>query len=473
MLSSRESRLLIMKFGGTSVGNSEAISKTVEMVRQGREEWGKVVVVVSALGGVTDLLLEGARTSADGCNKTTSSIKNELRGRHFDVIEDLLSDEKVKVQARFYCEKLLDRWESLCNAIRELGETTPRALDAVSSIGEKLSSHLVALVLDASGISSCCQVSTEFFITDSNFQAAHPDMSVTREKTRSALVPLLDNGIVPVVTGFIGSNSEGVTTTLGRGGSDYSAAILAAVLEADEVWICTDVNGVMSADPRIVPEAMTIQELSFLELAELAFFGARVVHPMTVRPVVEAGINLVIKNTFDPSHPGTRLISDSEIVVNGIMKAVTSFKGQRLITVEGRGMLGVPGVAARTFSAVAATGTNVILIIQASSEQSISFAVPSKSADRVIDALTNAFALELSTRDIDRISTSGESAIITAVGSGMCSKPEVFGKIFSSLGKNDLNIRAIAQGSSSVSVSLVVDAGDAEQAVRSLHSLVV
>ncbi|MFH1964960.1 MAG: aspartate kinase [Acidobacteriota bacterium] len=473
MLSSRESRLLIMKFGGTSVGNSEAISKTVEMVRQGREEWNKVVVVVSALGGVTDLLLEGARTSADGCNKTTSSIKNELRGRHFGVIEDLLSDDKVKVQARFYCEKLLDRWESLCNAIRELGETTPRALDAVSSIGEKLSSHLVALALDASGISSCCQVSTEFFITDSNFQAAHPDMSVTREKTRAALFPLLENGIVPVVTGFIGSNSEGVTTTLGRGGSDYSAAILAAVLEADEVWICTDVNGVMSADPRIVPEAMTIPELSFQELAELAFFGARVVHPMTVRPVVEAGINLVIKNTFDPSHPGTRLIADSEIVVNGIMKAVTSFKGQRLITVEGRGMLGVPGVAARTFSAVAATGTNVILIIQASSEQSISFAVPCKCADKVIEALTNAFALELSTRDIDRISTSGESAIITAVGSGMCNKPEVFGKIFSSLGKNDLNVNAIAQGPSSVSVSLVVDAGDAEQAVRSLHSLVV
>ncbi len=473
MLSSREPRLLIMKFGGTSVGNAEAISKTVEMVRQSREEWDKVVVVVSALGGVTDLLLEGARTSANGCNKTTSSIKNELRDRHFAVIESLLPDEYVQKQAEFYCEKLLDRWESLCNAIRELGETTPRALDAVSSIGEKLSAHLVALALDASGINSCCQISTEFFITDSNFQAAHPNMRVTREKTRAALFPLLENGITPVVSGFIGSNSEGVTTTLGRGGSDYSAAILAAVLEANEVWICTDVNGVMSADPRIVPEAMTIPELSFLELAELAFFGAKVVHPMTVRPVVEAGINLVIKNTFDPSHPGTRLIVDSEIEVNGIMKAVTSFKGQRLITVEGRGMLGVPGVAARTFSAVAATGTNVILIIQASSEQSISFAVPSKSADRVIGALTYAFALELSTRDIDKISTSGESAVITAVGSGMCSKPEVFGNIFSSLGKNDLKVNAIVQGSSAVSVSLVVDAVDAERAVISLHSLVV
>ncbi len=473
MLSSREPRLLVMKFGGTSIGNTEAISKAVEMVRLGRKEWDNVVVVVSALGGVTDLLLEAARTSADGCNKTTASIKNELRKRHFTVIEELLDDDKIQEQARFYCEKLLDRWESLCNAIRELGETTPRALDAVSSIGEKLSAHLVALVLDASGLKSCCQVSTEFFETDSNFQSAHPDMSVTREKTRAALMPLLENGIIPVVTGFIGSNKEGITTTLGRGGSDYSAAILAAVLEADEVWICTDVNGVMSADPRIVPDARTIPELSYLELAELAFFGAKVVHPMTVRPVVETGINLLIKNTFDPAHPGTRLISDSEISVSGIMKAVTSFKGQKLVTVEGRGMLGVPGVAARTFSAVAATGTNVILIIQASSEQSISFAVPSRNADKVIEALTATFALELSTRDIDRISASEDSAIITAVGCGMCSRPEVFGNIFGSLGESDLNVKAIAQGSSSVSVSLVVNAKDAELAVRSLHSLVV
>jgi len=473
MLSSREPRLLVIKFGGTSVGNSSAISQAVEMVRGSLKEWDRVVVVVSALGGVTDLLLEGARTSADGCNKTTSSIKTELRSRHFAIIEDLIPDAKIQEQARFYCDKLLDRWESLCNAIRELGETTPRALDAVSSIGEKLSSHLVALALDAAGTHSCCQVSTEFFITDSNFQAAHPDMSVTREKTREALLPLLENGIVPVVTGFIGSTPSGVTTTLGRGGSDYSAAILAAVLGADEVWICTDVDGVMSADPRIVPEATTIPELSFLELAELAFFGAKVVHPMTVRPVVETGIRLVIKNTFNPTHPGTRLITDSEIKVNGIMKAVTSFKGQRLITVEGRGMLGVPGVAARTFGAVAATGTNVILIIQASSEQSISFAVPSNRADKVIDALAEAFALELSTRDIDRISSSGESAIITAVGCGMCSRPEVFGNIFSSLGKSDLQVTAIAQGSSPVSVSLVVSAADAEAAVKSLHSLVV
>jgi len=472
MLSSVEPRLLVMKFGGTSVGNSEAISSAVEMVRKGLEEWDNVVVVVSALGGVTDLLLEGALTSADGCNKTTASIKNELRKRHFAVIDELLPEEKIREGARFFCEKLLDRWEILCNAIRELGETTPRALDAVSSIGEKLSSHLIALVLDARGISSCCQVSTEFFITDSNFQAAHPDMTVTRAKTRSALLPLLENGVVPVVTGFIGSNPDGVTTTLGRGGSDYSAAILAAVLEADEVWICTDVTGVMSADPRIVPDAMTIEELSYLELAELAFFGAKVVHPMTVRPVVETGINLVIKNTFDPSHPGTRLIADSQIKVDGIMKAVTSFKGQCLITVEGRGMLGVPGVAGRTFGAVAETGTNVILIMQASSEQSISFAVPSERADRVIEALNRTFAHELSNRDIDRISPSGECAIITAVGCGMCSRPEVFGNIFRSLGNSRLTVNATVQGSSSVSVSLVVAAGDAEEAVKSLHTLI-
>jgi aspartate kinase len=292
------------------------------------------------------------------------------------------------------------------------------------------------------------------------------------------LNPLLEEGSVIITTGFIGATPEGVITTLGRGGSDYSAAILGSVLPADEVWIWTDVNGVMTADPRLVPSAKTLPEINYSEVAELAYYGAKVLHPKTIRPVVEAGIGLRICNTFNPSHPGTRLVANGHS--NGkaykgeqVIKAVTAIRQQKLVTIEGRGMLGVPGVAARAFGAVASTGTSVPLISQASSEQSICFAVPSDSTDIVLDALQKNFSIELSERDIDRVWATDEIAIITVVGAGMRHTPGVAGKIFSQLGKKDVNVLAIAQGSSEVSISLVVDAADTENAVKALHELIV
>jgi aspartate kinase len=287
------------------------------------------------------------------------------------------------------------------------------------------------------------------------------------------LEPILARGLVPVVTGFIGVTSDGIATTLGRGGSDYSAAILGAVLPADDVWIWTDVDGVMTADPRLVPGAYTIPEMTYREIAELAYFGAKVLHPKTIRPVVEAGIGLRICNTFHPDLPGTRLVADGALNGRGSIKAVTAVNDQRLVTVEGRGMLGVPGVAARTFSAVASAHTSVAVIIQASSEQSICFAVPSDQVEGVLLALQTAFAAELANRDIDRIWASGEAVIITVVGAGMCAKPENAGRIFSALGEKGIPILAIAQGSSEMSVSLMVSAADSERAQCALHDLIL
>jgi aspartate kinase len=295
------------------------------------------------------------------------------------------------------------------------------------------------------------------------------------------LNPLLNEGIIPITTGFIGATPEGVITTLGRGGSDYSAAIIASVLPADDVWIWTDVDGVMTTDPRIVKEAKTLPEISYGEIAELAYYGAKVLHPKTIRPVVEAGIGLRICNTFNPSHPGTRLKANGHAAgSNGkaskgeqVIKAVTAIRSQRLVTIEGRGMLGVPGVAARAFGAVASTGTSVPLITQASSEQSICFAVPTESTRQVLDALQKNFALELSERDIDRVWATDEVAIITAVGSGTRNTPGVAGQIFSKLGDKDVNVLAIAHGSSDVSISMVVETKDTEVAVKALHELIV
>jgi aspartokinase/homoserine dehydrogenase 1 len=286
------------------------------------------------------------------------------------------------------------------------------------------------------------------------------------------LPPILKAGTVPVVTGFIGATRQGITTTLGRGGSDYTAAVLGAVLPADEVWIWTDVNGVMTADPRLVPEARTIDVLSYREVAELAYFGAKVLHPKTIRPVIEAGIPLSVLNTFQADHAGTRIVSDQAVRDSSVIKAVTAIRDLRLVTLEGRGMLGVPGVAARTFAAIASTHTSVPLISQASSEQSICFAVPSASVERVIAALQAEFTAEMQRRDIDKVWATSEVVIISVVGAGMRNTPGIAGRVFSTLGSEKVNVIAIAQGSSEVSISFIVDAADGTRTVQVLHRLI-
>jgi aspartate kinase len=365
----------------------------------------------------------------------------------------------------------------LCRAIAVLGEASPRALDAVASLGERMSVRLLCAVAQSAGVKAKFIEASEFIVTNAHFQNANPDFERTTEATRRCLNPILDDGLVVITTGFIGATPEGVISTLGRGGSDYSAGIIGSVLPADEVWIWTDVDGVMTADPRLVPAAKTLPEINYSEIAELSYYGAKVLHPKTIRPVVDAGIGLRICNTFNPSHPGTRLIanghSEGKPLDGGqVIKAVTAIRKQRLVTIEGRGMLGVPGVAARAFGAVASTGTSVPLITQASSEQSICFAIPTESTDQVLAALKKNFAIELLERDIDRIWATEDVSIITVVGLGMRHTPGVSGRIFSQLGNQGVNVLAIAQGSSEVSISLVVDTADTESAVSALHELI-
>jgi aspartate kinase len=298
-------------------------------------------------------------------------------------------------------------------------------------------------------------------------------LGLTREKTRQRLLPALAAHVTPVVTGFISATKDGVTTTLGRGGSDYSAAILADALDASEVWIWTDVDGVMTADPRLIPEARTIPILTYREISELAYFGAKVLHPKTIRPVIERGIKLRVCNTFAPEKPGTYLVAgNGGENASGDIKAITNVRGLQLVTVEGRGMLGVPGVAGRTFHAVAKTGTSVPLITQASSEQSICFAVPKEAAPDVLKALKKEFAVEIERNDIDRVWVGEEVVILTVVGEGMRYTPGIAGRTFSALGAENVNVIAIAQGSSEVSISTVIDAREALHALRALHALI-
>ncbi|MBI5964113.1 MAG: aspartate kinase [Chloroflexi bacterium] len=467
---------LVMKFGGTSVGSTDALMKATQIVKDARAEYPRVVVITSAMSGVTNLLLDSAALAANGKVDSLPSTESTLREKHFAAADDLIKDEKLREETKAEINSLILSLVDLCKAIAVLGEASPRAMDAVASIGERMSVRLLGAVVNDAGIKAKAIESSEFIITNAHYQSAHPDFKVTTEKTRAILNPMLDDGIVPVTTGFIGATPDGVITTLGRGGSDYSAAVIGSVLPADDVWIWTDVDGVMTTDPRIVKDAKTLPEITYSEIAELAYYGAKVLHPKTIRPVVDAGIGLRICNTFNPTHPGTRLIANAKVngkVDGQVVKAVTAIRNQRLVTIEGRGMLGVPGVAARAFGAVASTKTSVPLITQASSEQSICFAVPSESAESVINALQAVFASEIEDEDIDRVWMTENVSIITVVGVGMRHTPGVAGQVFTQLGNNKANVLAIAQGSSEVSISMVVAAADTELAVRSLHELIV
>ena len=487
---------LIMKFGGTSVGSPEAMAQVVEIIKHRRQEWPRLVVVTSALAGITNRVLKCASQAALGDNQTYQQAAQEFLDEHMAITNHLISNPRLRFAVKHELEQLILEFTNLCHAIEILGEASPRALDAVAAVGERMAVRVLAASLESAGVATRPLEATHLISTDDCFQDAHPEMSATRLRVQRELAPLLTAGKVPVVTGFIASTPTGVTTTLGRGGSDYSAAILGVALDATEVWIYTDVDGVMSADPRLTPEAHTIEQLSYREVAELAYFGARVLHPKSIRPVIESGINLRVLNTFNPSHPGTLIQADpnglapnglapsgaapigrtlngaAEKQPNGKIKAVTVISNQRLVTVEGRGMLGVPGVAARTFAAVAATGTSVPLITQASSEQSICFAVPGNAIQRVLSELETSFRVELARRDIDRIWATDEVVIITIVGAGMRSTPGIAGRIFSAVGDHEVNVIAIAQGSSEVSISIVVDALDTQHAIHAIHSLI-
>jgi aspartate kinase len=461
-----------MKFGGTSVGSAEAIERAACLIRHTLESWPQVVVVASAMSGVTDLLLKGANTAAAGDADTYKNVTRKLRQKHFNAIATLLNDGEDQSQVSAEIRHLIDHFQRLCQAVAVLGELTPRALDAISSMGEQMSIRIVAAYLRQVGQPAEAVDATDLILTDNGFQDAIPQMAETTRRTEARLRPLLENGVVPIVTGFIGASPEGVTTTLGRGGSDYSAAILGQALRADEVWIWTDVDGVMSADPRFVPDARTIPTLSYREVAELAYYGAKVLHPKTIRPCVENGIPLRIKNTFNPDHPGTVIVSNGT-AEQGDIKAVTAVKNQSLVTIEGRGMMGVPGIAARAFGAVAGIRVSVLLITQSSSEQSICFSIPESVTAQVTAALETEFVKELARRDIDRIWAERPVSVITTVGAGMRGTPGIAGRVFTALGNAGVNVLAIAQGSSECSISLVVSGEETAEAELAIHKLII
>ncbi len=467
---------LVMKFGGTSVGSPEALLQVLKIVQQSRQNWERVVVVTSAFSGVTDALVHSAQAAAQGNLAVFDQTLLMLKDRHIEALHRLVTNEESRISTIQQVESLLDHFSNLVQAIHVLGEASPRALDTVVSTGERLAILVLETIFRQSGLATRAVDAAQLIVTDDHYQNATPCLPESRDKIQKTLIPYLESGEIAVITGFLGATREGVRTTLGRGGSDYSAALLGVLLPADEVWIWTDVDGVMTADPRLAQNASTLPVLSYKEVSELAYFGAKVLHPKTIRPVVEAGIPLRVLNTFNPTHPGTLIRDDHaetfrESQSEPIIKAVTAVKNVQLITVEGTGMLGVPGMAARIFGAVATTGATVPLITEASSEQSLCFAVPQEMVQQVLRVLENILAEEIRLRNIDRIWASDPVVIVTAVCPFMRHKLGVAGKVFSVLAEHTVNVLAIAHGSSEVSISLVVDSRDLEATIHALHPL--
>jgi aspartate kinase len=437
------------------------MAATAEIVRRHAGE-AQLVVVVSAMHLVTESLLRAATAASRRETETWKHLGEELGRRHREVCQALIPvPDRALVQQEIDAQ--LATFDEFCSGFSLVRELTPRSLDSLTSLGEVMSAALLAACLRAGGLDAEAVDATKLIVTDDGFGNAGPLFGPTREKTGQVLGPLLERGVLPVVTGFRGATKEGVCTTLGRGGSDYSATILGAALPAQQIWIWTDVAGMMTADPRLVPEAQVISELSFREAIELSFFGAKVLHPKSLDLPAEAEIPVLIKDTFHPDQAGT-VIAGSSPRGTGV-RAIASTTEATLFTVTGGRSLPFTRLASLVFGWLDADRVSTLVVTQSSAENVLSFAVNRVDAPRVRRRLEREHGPSLA--GIDELADVG---VVVAVGEGMKGTPGIAARIFGSVGRLGINIAAIAQGSSELSISLVVTSGDVPAAVRAMHS---
>jgi aspartokinase/homoserine dehydrogenase 1 len=456
----------VLKFGGSSLATPATIRAAGAIVREAyRRE--PVIVVVSAFHGVTNQLLEGARVAERG-DAAYERVFDDIARRHRNAVTSLVT--RRRAQTRRQVDALLEELRSTLQGIHLLRHCPLRALDMTASFGERLSAVIVAAYVNHYHRAECVDART-IVRTDDQFTHAAVNFPATNRLTRARLGAMLRtrHPPIPVVTGFIGSTDDGQTTTIGRNGSDYSASIVGAAVRSGAIEIWTDVDGVLSADPRIVPAAFVLPEMSYEEAMELSYFGAKVIHSATIAPAVARRIPILIKNTFNPSAPGT-LISSKRAVGprDTFAKGITTVGDLSLLTVSGPGMVGVPGIAERLFRTLAASRVNIILISQASSEHTICFAVRSVDAGRGVEAIEHEFRHEVDDR-LMIVDHKPDQAILAVVGEGMKGRPGVSGKLFDSLGRNNININAIAQGASERNISCVIDASQQGRALNAIH----
>ena len=459
--------LEIHKFGGASLANAPAIKHAASIIRAHQNQT-RLVVVVSAMAGVTNALLDIAARAVRGDRAHTRTAVRALRTKHVQAARALIPKGRQLDEMLDGIDGSLNELEQLAEGLSSLRELTARTSDYLIARGERLSAQLVAATLMAHG-GECAYVDAlDVVKTDGTFGNASPDLPQTERSARRVLAPLLARGVAAIVPGFLGAAPDGNVATLGRGGSDLSATLLARALGAPEVSLWKDVPGLLTADPTVVPDARVVPQLHVREAAELAYYGAKVLHPRALMPVMRRNVAIRIRPFADPHSEGTE-ISPRHTLTEYPVKAVSAIPGQALLTVTGSGMLGVPGIAARTFGAVHHQGISVSLISQASSEQSICFSVPQDQAQRARTALQEALQHEIARQEIDGVEVRNGAATVVVVGMGMAGTPGIAAHIFSALAAAKINIIAIAQGSSELNLSLVVDGKDVAAALRAVH----
>ncbi len=454
--------LLVMKFGGTSMGSAERMRVAAGLIAKAKAE-RPVCVVVSAMSKITDLLLETLRYAELGDQSNVDRNIKTLLDRHMHACEELLGRSDLAA-----VQSLVSEFQRIGGGILMLGTRPPRSVDEAVAIGERLSSVLLAQFLQENGISAVSVNAAKVIVTDAVFGNASPQMEQTRARCEEQLQPLLEKGIVPVVTGFNGATADGEPTTLGRGGSDFSASILAAALDASELWIWTDVDGIMSADPRLVSNVAVLDEVTYAEAAELAYNGAKVLHPRTLAPLVEKKIPVWSKNSFAPEKPGTKIV-DQLAGPKGV-RAVTSMSHVALISMEpANSLLSGTRVMARALDALALANVEVLVFTSSSYRQSFCVLVRNTDVTLALDALENNLSLELNHGYLKPIQVDENVGLLAVVGEGMRGTPGLAGRVFTAISRENVNIIAIAQGSSELTIGVVVRRSGLEQAVRAVH----
>ncbi|MFD2099158.1 bifunctional aspartate kinase/homoserine dehydrogenase I [Flagellimonas iocasae] len=452
----------VLKFGGTSVANPENINKVKSIVQNLDKE--KVAVVVSAFGGVTDLLLGTSALAAKQDTSYKESLKT-IEDKHINAIRELIPvQNQSAVLSKVKSD--LNVLETLLEGSFLIGELTPKLSDKIVSFGELLSSYIISEFFKAEGLDATFKDSRELIITDNNFGKANVDFKKTNTLCEAYFSS--NPNQITILPGFVASSGTGNSTTLGRGGSDYTAAIIAGAVEADVLEIWTDVSGMYTANPRLVKQAKCVSHISYEEAMELSHFGAKVLYPPTIQPVLGKGIPIAIKNTFDPENPGTLITKNTN--GNGkTVRGISHVGNISLLSLEGPGMIGIPGISKRFFETLSLKNISIVLITQASSEHSICVGIADEDVDAAAEAVNETFEYEISTRKIKPVIVEKDLTIIALVGDNMKSHQGLSGKMFSTLGKNNVNIRAIAQGASERNISAVIKKDDVKKALNSLH----
>ncbi len=455
--------LLVMKFGGTSMGSADRMRVAADIIAKAQSK-RPVVAVVSAMSKVTDLLLETLRHAEVGDRASVDAAIETLLKRHVDTARELMPGEDAAADV----EQLVGEFRRIANGVLMLGERPPRSVDEAIAIGERLSSALLARFMESKGRPARSVNGADVIVTDAVFGNASPQMNLTREKCLLHLMPDLERGITPVVTGFNGATVDGRPTTLGRGGSDFSASILASALDANELWIWTDVDGIMTADPRLVKDVAVLDEVTYAEAAELAYNGAKVLHPRTLAPLVEKQIPVWSKNSFAPEKPGTKIVASFDEPKGA--RAVTSMSNVALISMEpANSLLTGTRLMARALDALALANVEILVFTSSSYRQSFCFLIRKQDVTAALEALEANLSIELAHGYLKPIEVDENVGLLAVVGEGMRGTPGLAGRVFTAISREEVNIIAIAQGSSELTIGIIVRVDKLDRAVRAVH----